>query len=58
MDEGKAYADKLKEQGSEVEYLCYEGMMHGFIAMPGFIDTALTALDDAAAYLKRRFSAD
>ncbi|NKB37261.1 MAG: alpha/beta hydrolase fold domain-containing protein [Gammaproteobacteria bacterium] len=56
IDEGKAYADKLEEEGGEVEYLCYEGMIHGFIAMPGFINTALTALDDSATYLKKRFS--
>ncbi len=56
MDEGRAYADKLKEEGVDLEYRCYEGMMHGFIAMPGAIDIAMTALDDAAAYLNKRFS--
>ena len=56
-DEGRAYADKLSESGVDVHYQCYEGMMHGFIAMPGAIDMAGTALSDAAAYLKKYLSA-
>ena len=56
-DEGEAYANKLKEAGVEVKYQCYEGMLHGFIAMPGVIDVARAALLDAAGYLKETFSA-
>ncbi len=56
-DEGEAYANKLKEAGVEVKYQCYEGMLHGFIAMPGTIDVARAALLDAAGYLKETFSA-
>ena len=31
-DEGKAYADRLRESGNEVTYACYPGMVHGFIS--------------------------
>ncbi len=56
VDEGEAYANKLKEAGVTVKYHCYEGMVHGFIAMPGALDMARKALKDAASYLKQQFS--
>lgn len=55
-DEGEAYANKLKEGGVAVKYHCYEGMVHGFIAMPGAVDMAKTALLDAAGYIKQQLS--
>ena len=55
-DEGEAYANKLKEAGIPVKYHCYEGMVHGFIAMPGEVDMAKTALLDAAGYIKQQLS--
>jgi len=30
-DEGAQYADRLKAQGNAVEFVCYEGQMHGFL---------------------------
>jgi len=51
-DEGEAYAKKLEDAGVQVKYKCYEGMIHGFIGMPGVVDTSKTALIDAATYLK------
>jgi acetyl esterase len=56
-DEGEAYAEKLKESGVKVKYSCYQGMVHGFIAMPGAVDMAKTALLDAAHYLKEQLHA-
>lgn len=57
VDEGEAYANKLKNAGVEVDYRCYPGMVHGFIAMPAALDMAQTALLDAAAYLKSQLYA-
>ncbi len=56
VDEGEAYARKLEKAGVAVKYHCYDGMVHGFIAMPGAVDVAKTALQDAAAYLKQQLS--
>ena len=52
-DEAHVYADTLERAGVAVERKCYAGMVHGFMRMGGRIDMALTALDDAAAALKR-----
>jgi len=52
VDEGKAYANKLEQAGVAVKYRIYKGMIHGFIAMPGVLDVAQTALLDASDYLK------
>lgn len=51
-DEGRAYAERLTAAGVPVEYRCYEGMIHGFARMGARVDTALTALDDAARALR------
>lgn len=53
-DEGEAYAEKLRSSDVAVDYICYEGMIHGFIGMPGVVDAAKTALSYAAAYLKKQ----
>ena len=55
VDEGKAYADRLKAAGVPVTYTCYEGMVHGFVSMAGAIDAAHTAIAEAAEALKRAF---
>jgi acetyl esterase len=54
-DEGKAYADGLKAAGVAVEYVCYEGMIHGFITMGKVLDTANDAVRDCAAALLKVF---
>ncbi len=57
VDEGKAYADRLTAAGVPVTYTCYEGMVHGFVSLAGAIDAGHTAIAEAAAALKRAFSA-
>ena len=52
-DEGKAYADKLAQAGVTVEYRCFDGMIHGFVGMPGALKQATVAQREAAAALRR-----
>jgi acetyl esterase len=33
LDEGRAYADRLRAAGVDVTYECFEGMVHGFLTM-------------------------
>lgn len=55
QDEGKAYAEKLQAAGIAVSYTHYEGMLHGFITQPGFIDKSREALRDCAERLRSAF---
>lgn len=56
QDEDKAYADKLDQAGVPVKYSHYEGMLHGFIAMPGLFDKAKEALSECAVELRKAFA--
>jgi acetyl esterase len=53
VDEGKAYADRLAQEGVKVEYKNYADMVHGFITMGRVLDTANSALADCALALKK-----
>ncbi|HUN67918.1 MAG TPA: alpha/beta hydrolase [Burkholderiales bacterium] len=53
LDEGRAYADRLKKEGVPTEYREYSGMVHGFITMGRVLDTTNTALADCANALRR-----
>jgi len=55
QDEGKAYAEKLTASGVPVSYKHYEGMLHGFITQPGFIDKSREALLECSSNLKLIF---
>lgn len=55
-DEGKAYADKLSGADVEVDYHCYEGMVHGFFGMAGALSQARNAQQQAAAALRQALS--
>lgn len=56
VDEGKAYADRLRASGVEVTYKCYEGMVHGFINMGRVLDGANRALQECGAALAAAFA--
>jgi acetyl esterase len=52
-DEGHAYADKLRDAGVRVDYVCYGGMIHGFVPMGRLLDTANRAVTHIAASLRQ-----
>jgi len=56
-DEGKAYADRLKEAGVPVVHVCYEEQIHGFASMAGALDEGKQFLREAAAVLRQAFTA-
>jgi acetyl esterase len=55
LDEGRAYAERLKAAGVSVEYREYADMVHGFILFGGVLDTANAAVADCCAALRRAF---
>ncbi len=56
LDEGKAYADKMTAAGVRVEYVCEDGLIHGFANMVAFGSAAPKAVRRAAAALQRGLS--
>jgi acetyl esterase len=52
VGEGKAYADALAAAGVPVEYVCYEGMIHGFFNMPAAFDDGRRGLEHAGAAIR------
>lgn len=53
VDEGRAYARLLERAGCPVEYLHFQGVIHGFWAMPGVVPEGRRAIEDVAAALSR-----
>jgi len=51
-DEGEAYAERLRDAGVRVDYVCYGGMIHGFVPMGRLIDTASRAVSLVAGTLR------
>ena len=51
VDEGEAFAKRLREEGGLADYICYGGMIHGFFNMAGGVDTANRAIAHAGAAL-------
>jgi acetyl esterase len=56
-DEGRAYADRLRDAGVDVEYVCSEGSMHGFLNTTGAIDESERVLDLVAGRLREALAA-
>ena len=52
-DDGFNYAGKLKSSGVDVEYRCYEGVVHAFMSLAGGMSRGYEALDYTAEYLKK-----
>ena len=53
VDEGREYAERMRQEGVQVEYRNYPDMVHGFITMGRVLDTANAALADCARALKK-----
>jgi acetyl esterase len=51
-DEGRAYAEKMRTAGVEVELDCTEGQMHGFLMFGGAMRSGARAVQLAAARLR------
>ncbi len=56
LDEGRAYADKLRAAGVQVAYREFADMVHGFILFGGVIDTANAAVAECCAALRAAFA--
>lgn len=54
-DEGEHYAQRLRQAGVPVVATRYDGMVHGFFAMPGILDDGRRARAQVATYLRDRF---
>jgi acetyl esterase len=52
-DEGEAYARALRDASVRVDYVCYGGMIHGFMPMGRLIDTGNRAVSHMAASLRQ-----
>lgn len=55
-DEGKAYADALRDAGVPVKCLPNPGMIHGFMWLTGVIEHARGVLDEAGRHLRDAFA--
>jgi acetyl esterase len=55
IDEGRAYADKLRAAGAEVAYREFADMVHGFILFGGVLDTANAAVAQCCSALGAAF---
>ena len=53
-DEGKEYAELLKNKGVDATYKCYQGLMHNFIMQTGRIKSARSAVKDMAEILRKK----
>ncbi len=50
-DEGEYYADRLREAGVPTRMQRWDGMNHGFFAVPGVVEKASTAIDEACVWV-------
>jgi acetyl esterase len=57
-DEGAAYATRLAEAGTPVEYLCFATQIHGFANQTALSDDPHLLRDAVAGFLRRRSELD
>jgi len=55
-DEGEAYANRLKQAGVPVNYVCFKGLIHGFFGFSAAVDRTRDAIKEATAGLISSFS--
>lgn len=53
-DEGRAYADRLREAGVWTSHVNHRGLIHGFASMVALVDAARDATASAAAQVARQ----
>ncbi|PLT35568.1 alpha/beta hydrolase [Bacillus sp. V5-8f] len=54
-DGGEMYSQKLEKAGVESTYVCYAGMIHGFLTMTEPLDDSKRAIKEAAYALRNHF---
>ena len=52
-DEGKAYADRLRQSGNDATYVCYPGMVHGFVSFGWLGSQTKAAFDQIHQSIQR-----
>lgn len=55
LDQGEAYARRLKEAGAPVVYRCYDGLAHAFTAFTGAVPCADVACREIAGLVREGF---
>jgi acetyl esterase len=58
LDEGVAYARRLRAAGNTVEQNTYEGMFHGFFSMAASLEGARGAVGDVVGWLRRHLGVE
>lgn len=51
-DEGEAYAERLRQAGVRVAFKRWDGMNHGFFNVPGVVERASVAVDEACDWIR------
>jgi acetyl esterase len=55
-DEARSYAERLRSAGAQVEYVCAEGLVHGFLQMSGVLREPARVLKVITRRLERALS--
>jgi acetyl esterase len=55
LDEGRAYAERLRAAGVEAAYREFTDMVHGFVLFGGVLETANAAVAECCAALRKAF---